>query len=62
MLWSSFLQKQALTGSLQKGCFKELFGKVLRKHASALKKGQHPGCFAEKYAEIFGAVIFSHHQ
>ena len=38
MLWSSFLQKQAQTGSLQNSCSKELFGKVPGRPAGVLKK------------------------
>ena len=36
--WSSFLQKQTLTGSLQNSCSKEVFRKNPRRPASALKK------------------------
>ena len=38
MLWSSFLQKQALTGSLQNSCLKKLFGRVLGRPESVLEK------------------------
>ena len=44
MLWSSFLPQQALTGSLQNSCSKELFGKIPRK-ACECTLGLHPGCF-----------------
>ena len=36
MLWSSFLKKQALAGSLQNSWSKELFGKVPDRSVSVL--------------------------
>ena len=39
VVWSSFLQKQALTGPLQNSCSREFFGKIIPgRTASALKK------------------------
>ena len=38
MLWSSFLTKQALTGTLQSSCSKEIFGKVPGSPVSTPKK------------------------
>ena len=38
MLWSSFLQKQALTGSLQISCSKDPFRKIQGRPESGLKK------------------------
>ena len=38
MLWSSFLQKQALIDSLQNSCSNKLFEKVPGRSASLLKK------------------------
>ena len=62
MLWSSFLLKQALTGSLQNSCSKELFRKFPGRPASVYKKNStldaSLGKYA-KYAEMSGAVSFS---
>ena len=45
MLWSSFLQKQALTGFLEIRCSKQKFGKLAEVFVSVFEKRIHHGCF-----------------
>ena len=61
LLWSSFLQKQALAGSWKNNCSKQLFVS-LRNACECTLNEFHRVCFTEKYAEVFGQLFFSKHR
>ena len=60
-LSTCFLQKQALTGSLQRSCFKQLLCKSPLRPASVLKKDSTLHVLLESMQK-FSEVIFSKHQ